>query len=102
MKEELTSAFTDALKEAFADKSEEATEETTEEVESEVEEVEDETEEETTEEVEAEEADKSQTVDTHGKSKQLINHNANDASDKSQIKDTYEFLGRNPDGTRKQ
>ena len=108
MKEELTVAFTDALREAFADKSEDKEEDEEKEDEEANTESESETETESDDEVEEEdeeekEADKSQKVDTHGKSKQLVNHNADSGADKSTItKDTYEFLGRNPDGTRKQ
>lgn len=99
MEERITSAFTDALKQAFADKSEE---EEPEEPEEEPEENNDrKPEEQEGEESESEEgSDKSRVVETHGKSKQKPNHNANSGADKSQ-QDTYEYLGRNPDGTRK-
>ena len=99
MKEEITSAFTDALKEAFADKSgdeEEGEEQNGEKPED------NQGEEEGTEGTNPEEgSDKStKVVETHGKSKQKPNHNANNGADKSQ-QDIYEYLGRNPDGTRK-
>lgn len=99
MKEEITSAFTDALKQAFADKSEEEKEGE----EQEGEEQEDPQNEEGEQEGTPNEgSDKStKVVETHGKSKQKPNHNNTDSGADKSITDTYEYLGRNPDGTRK-
>ena len=113
MKEELTTAFSDALKEAFetfADKSEKKknTEEEEEEEEgdskgSNEEEGEGTSENNTSNEEGENEEEEEEPPKTKkkGKSKAKPNHNNNDGSDKSEIIDTYAFLGRNPDGTRK-
>ena len=99
MKEELVESFKDTISESlkeFADKSKnEEEEEEGEETKPEENEEKNSSENEEEEEEEKEEADKG--------SKQGKNHN-NNAADKSQEEDldTYEFLGRRPDGTRKQ
>lgn len=100
MKEELVESFKDTISESlkeFADKSKEEEEEEEGEEEAKPEENEEKnsSENEEEEEEEKEEADKG--------SKQGKNHN-NNTADKSQEEDldTYEFLGRRPDGTRKQ
>ena len=112
MKEEITTAFTEALKEAFADKAQKEDEDddevdgnTSNEGEGEAsttEEDDNKADENNKEDDDDKKAADKSIVDTHGKSKAKPNHNANtDGSDKSEILDTYAFLGRNPDGTRK-
>lgn len=58
-------------------------------------------EEEDEEEEEEEEETKPPKRKRKGKSKSGKNHNSTTSADKSQMLDTYAFLGRNPDGTRK-
>ena len=53
------------------------------------------------EEEEEEEEKKPPKKNKKGKSKSGKNHNSTTSADKSQMLDTYAFLGRNPDGTRK-
>jgi len=95
MKEEIISEFKDALAE-FADKSKEEEEEGGEDPQSEEESTEQESAEDQAddeEEKKKEEADKG--------SKQGANHNGANKSQETEILDTYEFLGRYPDGTPK-
>lgn len=99
MKEELVESFKDTISESlkeFADKSKEEEEEEGEEEETNSEESE---EEETSTQDEEEEEEEEKEEDDKG-SKQGKTHN--NKADKSQEDlDTYSFLGRNPDGTRK-
>ena len=89
MKEEIVSDFKDALKE-FADKSSKPEDEEQEESESE--------EEQSQEEENSEDEEK---PNPDNGSKQGSNHNGSDKSQEDEIEDTYEFLGRHPDGTVK-
>lgn len=105
MKDELTKAFTDSLKEAlsepFSDKSQKKNKkEESEEDDESVDESNNGSTDESTESTEEEEEEEEETKVKKTGSKQGKTHNNMKKSDKSQIEDTYAFLGRNPDGTR--
>lgn len=101
MKEELVESFKDTISESlkeFADKSKEEEEEEEEEEETNPEET-DTTE--TPPQNEGEEEEEEEEDDDKG-SKQGKTHNNRKADKSQEDLDTYSFLGRNPDGTRKQ